>query len=463
MNRRFNLRSKVSMSLLVLSVALFSQCRKDSGEDIMPTVETVSAKASAVTSTTLIAFNASSAVKDAGYSYVLKANFGVTGDSGTQPTISTVRIFENGVEIGPAHSAHADIRTLGKGRFSHWGSDLYFSASDNSDPRTNGKKYTYSLDAVTVAPTPAPATTATGYAATNGMTTGGAGGQTVTVTTLAALKNAAASTSPMIIQVSGTITGTGSVIVKSNKTIVGLSGATLSGVGLRLFGTSTSDYVKNIIIQNLKIKNVLQVDPATGGSDNDCIGLKYADHVWVDHCELSADLDHADWEYYDGLIDITKQSDYVTVSWSKLMNNWKGTFVGGISDVGTNKLHVTFHHNLFNNLAERGPAFIYSTSHVYNNYYLKSASASGYSVGSRYSSKILVENNYFDSINTPIITNIESLVGYVSGVSTNIFKNCGATQVSTSDPGLTVPYEYKSTLTPAADVPAVVLAGAGAK
>ncbi len=37
---------------------------------------------------------------------------------------------------------HADIRTQGQGRYSHWTRNgLYLSASDNSDPRTNGRKY----------------------------------------------------------------------------------------------------------------------------------------------------------------------------------------------------------------------------------------------------------------------------------------------------------------------------------
>ncbi|MDP7135379.1 MAG: hypothetical protein QF437_33090, partial [Planctomycetota bacterium] len=37
---------------------------------------------------------------------------------------------------------HRDIRELGKGRYSHWTqSTLYFSASDSTDPRTNGRKY----------------------------------------------------------------------------------------------------------------------------------------------------------------------------------------------------------------------------------------------------------------------------------------------------------------------------------
>ena len=457
------------MSFLVCSVLLFSQCQKESQEEAAaPSVEAtekLSATTSAVSAPVTI--TTSSIVVEGGYAFKVRKSFGVTGDSGTQPTISTLKLYENGRELSPAHAPHADIRNSGRGRYSHWGDVLYFSSSDNTDPRTNGRKYTYTTGTADPAPAPAPAPAPTsalvGYAAVNGLTTGGAGGQTVTVTTLSALKSAAGSSSPMIIQVSGTITGTGSVVVKSNKTIIGLSGATLSGVGLRIFGTSTSDYVKNVIVKTLIFNVLWLVDPATGGGYNDCIGMKYADHVWVDHCELSADLLHSDWEYYDGLIDISKQSDYITISWSKLMNSWKGSFVGGTSDAGTNKLHVTYHHNFFNNLAERGPAFIYSTAHLFNNYYLKSATTSGYSVGSRYASKVMVENNYFESVSNPIRTEIDSNVGYVSKVSSNIFKTSGAPRVTTADPGMTVPYSYSAYLTPAADVASVVLAGAGAK
>ena len=46
---------------------------------------------------------------------------------------------------GPAHSQEGDIRTQGAGRFSHWGTVVIFSASDNSDPNTNGHRYTVSF------------------------------------------------------------------------------------------------------------------------------------------------------------------------------------------------------------------------------------------------------------------------------------------------------------------------------
>ena len=48
---------------------------------------------------------------------------------------------ENGEVLGPANSAHALIRKSGAGAHSHWVTSLYFSASDNSDPRTNGRVY----------------------------------------------------------------------------------------------------------------------------------------------------------------------------------------------------------------------------------------------------------------------------------------------------------------------------------
>jgi hypothetical protein len=54
---------------------------------------------------------------------------------------SRLRVYEDERELGPPHSAHDDIRTHGSGRFSHWGAQLYFSASDNSDPRVNGRRY----------------------------------------------------------------------------------------------------------------------------------------------------------------------------------------------------------------------------------------------------------------------------------------------------------------------------------
>ncbi|MFL5628700.1 MAG: hypothetical protein ACJ788_24225, partial [Ktedonobacteraceae bacterium] len=63
------------------------------------------------------------------------------GDRSNNPRRSTTQLFENGQPLGPAHSLREVIRSVGQGRFSHWRASLYFSTSDNSDPRTNGRVY----------------------------------------------------------------------------------------------------------------------------------------------------------------------------------------------------------------------------------------------------------------------------------------------------------------------------------
>ena len=63
------------------------------------------------------------------------------GEGVGQPRKSDLMVFENGVQLGPASSSHDRIRTIGGGAFSHWGNQLYFSASDSSRPVANGREY----------------------------------------------------------------------------------------------------------------------------------------------------------------------------------------------------------------------------------------------------------------------------------------------------------------------------------
>jgi chitodextrinase len=100
--------------------------------------------------------DATKATLDSGFGYYIDNIFGTPPDTNNFNK-SALRLFENGKEIGPAHSNHADIRTKGLGRFSHWGAtngseSLRFSASDNTDPSANGKSYTYCLTTDGAAP-----------------------------------------------------------------------------------------------------------------------------------------------------------------------------------------------------------------------------------------------------------------------------------------------------------------------
>jgi hypothetical protein len=89
----------------------------------------------------------------AGRAYVaplpLKPDYGtflqVESDHIFGPRTSDLQILEDGKSLGPPHSFHSEIWDKGAGRYSHWGnasgSAVVFSASDNSDPRANGRRY----------------------------------------------------------------------------------------------------------------------------------------------------------------------------------------------------------------------------------------------------------------------------------------------------------------------------------
>src|SRR5215210_1411072 len=62
-------------------------------------------------------------------------------DTMTEGQRSPFLLCENGKLLPGAHSAHDDIRREGRGRYSHWQKFIYFSASDQSDPNTNGYRY----------------------------------------------------------------------------------------------------------------------------------------------------------------------------------------------------------------------------------------------------------------------------------------------------------------------------------
>jgi predicted O-methyltransferase YrrM len=58
---------------------------------------------------------------------------------------SPLELLENERLLGPAHAMHDNIRATGLGSYSHWRGGLYFSASDNSTPQTNGRRYSIRL------------------------------------------------------------------------------------------------------------------------------------------------------------------------------------------------------------------------------------------------------------------------------------------------------------------------------
>jgi len=285
----------------------------------------------------------------------------------------------------------------------------------------------------------------------HGATTGGSGGPTVTVTSLSALESAAAVSGPEIIRVNGMFSGSGEVKVASNKTIIGVgANSGLTGIGLSMQGKSGAN-VHNVIIQNM---NISFVTAASG--DGDAIHIQYADHIWVDHNNLFSDMTHGK-DFYDGLVDITHASDFVTVSWNYIHDHFKVSLVGDSDSNGaedTGHLHVTYYDNYFQNFDSRTPSLRFGTGHVFNNYFVNGSTG----VDSREGAQMLVQNNVFVNVGTPIETCCESKVDGFVNQSGNDF-GTGTNNITQTGNFTSPPYSY--TLIPTAQVASTVTAGAG--
>ncbi|WP_049571852.1 pectate lyase family protein [Nonomuraea sp. SBT364] len=318
----------------------------------------------------------------------------------------------------------------------------------------------------------------TGYAAVNGGTTGGAGGQTVRASTgtaiHAALCGRASSSTPIIIQVEGTInhgntakvsgdscnTAAGVIELKqiSNVTIVGVgSGAVFDQLGIHI------REARNIIVQNVTVRNVKKSgSPTSNGGD--AISMESSvRNVWVDHVTLEASGGES--EGFDGLFDMKNDTQYVTLSYSILRNSGRGGLIGSSESDRSNGF-ITFHHNLYDTLDSRTPLLRGGIAHIYNNSYVNLRESG---INSRAGGRAKVDNNYFRDSKDVLGTFYTDEAGYWQ-VSGNVFDN-----VTWSSPGsennpagpdpqsnttVSIPYPY--TLDGAACVPDVVRQTAGA-
>lgn len=128
----------------------------------------------------------------------------------------------------------------------------------------------------------------------------------------------------------------------------------------------------------------------------DAITIQASNNVWVDHVDVSSDLSH-DKDYYDGLIDITHASDYITVSNSYIHDHWKASLVGHSDDNGdedTGHLIVTYANNYWSNINSRTPSFRFGTGHIFNNYYYGLIDSG---INTRMGAQLLVESSVFES------------------------------------------------------------------
>lgn len=294
--------------------------------------------------------------------------------------------------------------------------------------------------------------------------TGGGDAEPVVVTTLDEFTKACSDNIPRVIVVSGTIVGGGSGIkIGSNKTIVGIDeNATIQG-GIAIHNQS------NIIVSNLNMHGVWPVSGA-----DDCVEVKNSHHLWFNHLNV--------WNSWDGNMDITIGSDYITVSWCKFwytddandgedpeqdhrLSNLVGSGTGH-DDTDMGRLRVTYHHNWFaDNLDQRMPRVMYGKVHIYNNYY--TCQGNTYCIGADCYASILVENNYFYKVKNPHQFSYGN--GFPScivarGNTYDTTKGKKDTGEGDDEGGYAVPFEttvYDYYLSDAADVPELVKAYAG--
>ncbi|WP_157975560.1 polysaccharide lyase family 1 protein [Brachybacterium sp. YJGR34] len=198
------------------------------------------------------------------------------------------------------------------------------------------------------------------------------------------------------------------VVVPSNVTLIGENGARLIGASLILRG-------ENIIVRNLELTGMENWFPQRNrhgwvSEGFDVVGLIGATNVWLDHLTIDGpfpageskerifgDVVHR----VDGLLDITNGADMVTASWCVIRNGSTSVLIGNSDDSPEDegKLRVTFHHNRFENLAERAPRVRYGAVHVYNNLIVvPDAEHYVYSWGVGAHSKLWIEDNAVSAV-----------------------------------------------------------------
>lgn len=206
-----------------------------------------------------------------------------------------------------------------------------------------------------------------GFASVAGGTTGGGTdlNKAITVSTMAALQEAASGSNPAIILVEpGNYKGT--LRPGANKTIIGKApGVTITG-NIAVSGSSVS----NVILRNMAVRGepCNSYDECREGADAVYIG-NGAHHVWIDHFDIA--------DGQDGNCDITQGGDYVTVSWTRFHYTYNkehrfSNLIAGSDDepASVGKLRITYMNNYWaDRVDQRQPRGRFGNVHMLNNYH----------------------------------------------------------------------------------------------
>ncbi|WP_354514537.1 right-handed parallel beta-helix repeat-containing protein [Paenarthrobacter sp. 4246] len=274
-------------------------------------------------------------------------------------------------------------------------------------------------------------------------TTGGAGGRLVHARAPEELRGFAKSPEPLVVILHGNLVFTQyeKLTVTSNKSFLGAGeGAAVVNAGFKLVN------VANVVFRNFTLRDSYIPGDFVGkrpDNDRDGIQMDTSTHVWVDHMHFT--------RLGDGLVDIRKDCDNVTLSWNVFSDHNKALGEGWTQNVVT---RVTLHHNWIRNTHQRNASLDNTAaSHVYNNYL---ENISSYGMLGRNAALLLVEGNYFRDVRNPLH---HQGPGGALVARNNVFEDCTGNTGQKQGLAFDVPYSYDPT--PAKAVPALVRAFGG--
>lgn len=203
--------------------------------------------------------------------------------------------------------------------------------------------------------------------------------------------------------------------------------------------------------QNVVIRNIMFVGPGSvdcGGYD--LLGFTGCSNMWVDHCDFIDGI--------DGNFDITKNSDFCTVSWctfsytDRAYMHMNTNLVGSSDSDGVGKLNITFAYNHWGKgCDQRMPMARSGKIHMLNNYYTCTTAKA--TINPRKNSEFLIEGNYFDGVkNVFKQSDATAYVWVKDGDKANIIPSNASAPSSKGT--VTIPYGYS--VVKAADVPAMI-------
>lgn len=307
--------------------------------------------------------------------------------------------------------------------------------------------------------------------------TGGFGGGTITLSKLEDLttyKSQISGNDPYIIKVTDRISTTTNKSetfdIGSNKTLIGEKGQDygFKNINPKISGT-------NVIVKYLHFGEVIG-DDYWGGSGNDALSIKGGKHVWIDHCEFSSksvptdivtgneikftdynfvvDTEGEDctpkekWakDFYDGLLDVSEQSRFISVSNSYFHDHQKACLCGGSNDKAETQpqgslVRMTFYNNYFENIHSRQPLFRFGRAHIYSSYYKGTDSSSGIEV--RAESLVNVNSCYFEGFNSEKVVGCWNSSSGLGQGKWNV-QNCEGAKTSYTNT-FEVPYKWTKT------------------